>query len=163
VVDNEPHKHIVDAAVMNRAMRVGPRAAITDVRMSAMECKLQGNILDAPQMVRASGGHGFSRDADNGIVQVFATFKHEMAFDSEDSREDPPVIISGTWVLSYKVEDLGSFSDEDLGAFAQVNGMFNAYPFWREFLHSTTGRMGIQPFTAPTLRVETGDEKPSDS
>jgi preprotein translocase subunit SecB len=82
-----------------------------------------------------------------------AAFSFEMAEDTEESRNDPPVAIRAVFALTYKVENLASFSDEELQAFGEINGVLNAWPFWRELVYSTLSRMGMPPVTLPTFRV----------
>ena len=74
-------------------------------------------------------------------------------------QEDPPAdeagsqaIIQATFSLKYKVENLSRFSDAQVNAFGDVNGIYNAWPFWREYVYSTLARMGLKPFTMPVCR-----------
>lgn len=43
--------------------------------------------------------------------------------------------------------------DSFFSAFANVNGMFNAWPYARELVHSTVARMGLPPMILPVYRV----------
>jgi hypothetical protein len=42
--------------------------------------------------------------------------------------------------------------------FAGLNGVFNAWPYFREFLQSATTRMGIPQFVLPVFRVRKAPE-----
>lgn len=44
--------------------------------------------------------------------------------------------------------------DNHLHDFSTINAPMMIWPLWREFLQSTTGRMGLVPIVAPFLRVE---------
>lgn len=45
-------------------------------------------------------------------------------------------------------------------AFSSINAPMMIWAMWREFLQSSTGRMGLTPITAPFLRVEVKEETP---
>jgi hypothetical protein len=56
--------------------------------------------------------------------------------------------------LDYSVSDVGLFghlTDEDRAEFASLNGLYNAWPYLREFCQSASLRMGLQPLVLPTL------------
>ncbi len=48
--------------------------------------------------------------------------------------------------------------DSHLASFAATNAPMAAWPCWRDFLQSATGRMGLVPVTAPFLRVDVRKE-----
>lgn len=54
--------------------------------------------------------------------------------------------------LTYDCPKATDFSPAHLEAFGQANGVFNAWPYWREFVQSTTTRMGLPPLVAPSLK-----------
>ncbi|MGH7786494.1 MAG: hypothetical protein ACRERC_06475 [Candidatus Binatia bacterium] len=56
----------------------------------------------------------------------------------------------------YQIEDAAALqgielTDEVVSAFAQTNGTYNAFPYFREYLQGTCGRLGIPPVIAPAL------------
>jgi hypothetical protein len=55
--------------------------------------------------------------------------------------------------LRYGFPDGLDFAPEELAAFARLNGVFNAWPYFREFLQSATTRMGLPQFVLPVFRV----------
>jgi len=88
------------------------------------------------------------------VIEVHAKFMLR----ATDQEYPPPdeagsqAIIQATFSLKYKVENLSSFSDAQVNAFGDVNGIYNAWPFWREYVYSTLARMGLKPFTMPVCR-----------
>ncbi len=65
---------------------------------------------------------------------------------------EPLLVIKASFTLFYNVESLDQFSDEHLHAFAMTNGIFNAWPYWREFAQNTIARMGLPPIMVPVFR-----------
>ncbi|MEX2141312.1 MAG: hypothetical protein WD894_18750 [Pirellulales bacterium] len=61
------------------------------------------------------------------------------------------ISIQATYVLVYKVEPLVGLSDPEKTEFAQKTGLFHCWPFWREYVHSSTTRMGLPAMRMPLL------------
>lgn len=71
--------------------------------------------------------------------------------------------IVGTFLLQYSIrqhDDRPESIDEsveasstDVVAFANFNATFNAWPYWREFVQSMAGRMGLSGVVVPVLPV----------
>lgn len=139
---------------MIRATKVGPNASIVDIRLIDHSARAHELTDQDPTLKRNRRGSNFVRDEQFGGVRVFVLLGADVAYDTEESKANPPVSVSATYCLSYTVNDLESFDDDDLAAFAEVNGLYNAWPFWRELYYSVTGRMGLRPSALPTLRIK---------
>ena len=61
--------------------------------------------------------------------------------------------IEGRFELSYNIPEGENFSSEDFEAFGEWNAMFNAWPYWRELVQASLGRMSMPPLTVPVFRV----------
>lgn len=82
-----------------------------------------------------------------------------------EADDEPPegLHLVGTFLLQYSIrelEDQPKLTDEpieadagDVVAFANFNATFNAWPYWREFVQSMTGRMGLPGVIIPVLPV----------
>jgi preprotein translocase subunit SecB len=66
---------------------------------------------------------------------------------------EPSLTIEASFALVYSVEALSQFDEKSLHAFAHTSGVFNAWPYWREFVQSTTSRMGFTPVLVPSFRI----------
>lgn len=64
------------------------------------------------------------------------------------------------FILKYRLRPGTSVTAEELEAFAQSNGVFNAQPFWREFLMSSALRAQSTAIIAPVVRVNNGSLPP---
>jgi hypothetical protein len=84
---------------------------------------------------------------------VAAVMRAEVVGDAAGDSENPLVVMNVTFALEYKLESAARFSDEDLAEFARVNGAFNAWPYWREYVQTTSARMSLPPITLPVFRV----------
>lgn len=65
----------------------------------------------------------------------------------------PAVSIRAIYELRYHVPEKLHVSASDLHEFAQTNGIFNAWPFFREFVQSSFERMHLPALTLPVYRL----------
>jgi hypothetical protein len=82
--------------------------------------------------------------------------------------KDPAIEMGISFALEYVLPGASTFEDSVLSEFARVNGTFNAWPYWREYVQTTAARMGLPPLVIPVFRVErskpdSGREAPSDT
>ena len=70
---------------------------------------------------------------------------------------DPPIVvfqIDCVFWVAYKLDEEIIPSQEQIDAFANGNVIYNCWPYLREFVQSTTMRMGHTPPPLPLLRVQ---------
>jgi preprotein translocase subunit SecB len=75
---------------------------------------------------------------------------------STDTSEDKKLVfrVSCTFRVSYGIHETFVPSAEQSKAFLDCYAVFNAWPYVREFVHTTTQRMGISPPPLPFLRID---------
>ncbi len=61
--------------------------------------------------------------------------------------------IEASFALQYQLASLEGLTEEQFKAFAMTNGIYNAWPYWREYVQSTTSRMGLPPIVVPVFRL----------
>ena len=61
------------------------------------------------------------------------------------------VSVKATIELSYKMA--AKFAEDELEAFAKINGIYHAWPYWREFVQSATTRAGLPPLTLHPIQA----------
>jgi len=90
-------------------------------------------------------------DKKNGYVIVTAKFHFE-AF-SESKTQKPVILIDASFLLAYKIENFEGLTQKGFEQFANLNGIYNAWPYWREFVQNTVTRMGLPSLTIPVFRI----------
>ena len=65
----------------------------------------------------------------------------------------PPYTLVARFRLVYRVSSETPPKRGDLEQFAHWNAVFNAWPYWREYLSSTIERAGLPRFVVPVMRV----------
>ncbi len=121
---------------------------------------LHADITQRPE--EASGNHKFSLETSTGAsiidgksAEITVTLQVRIHRDEE---HPPWATVSTTVRLVYAFS--GAVPPKaDLEQFAKVNGIYNAWPYLREIVQSTTTRMGIAPLMLPLFRVGTGPKK----
>jgi preprotein translocase subunit SecB len=79
------------------------------------------------------------------IVQIIFS----LAGDFADGREG--LRINARFGLTYKIKSIKDITDEQVKIVGQTLGLNNAWPYWREFVQSTIGRMGLPPLLLPLI------------
>lgn len=95
-------------------------------------------------------------DETNKLLCILLTLTADL-MGTSNGAEQRLVRCSGKYVLLYSFNVIGGPPPEEKAAFfkafADINAVFNAWPFFRELVHSTLGRMGLQPIALPVYRV----------
>lgn len=87
----------------------------------------------------------------DGTFSVLASLELQVV---ANDQKTPSVTMTATFELRYSVpEELGEITKEELTAFAEVNAVFNAWPYWREYIQSTFVRMNLPPVVLPVFRL----------
>jgi len=96
---------------------------------------------------------GFGKDVESKRLFVRTTFTLTVI---QDAAGEPKSVLSLTasFVLTYTVASFEGIEDENIRGFSAVNGVYNAWPYWREFAQTTTARMGVgKGITVPVFRI----------
>jgi hypothetical protein len=59
--------------------------------------------------------------------------------------------IDAEFLLNYTFKKEIPVSDEIAAAFGKMNGIFNVWPYWREYVQSTIARAGLPPVALPLM------------
>ncbi len=100
---------------------------------------------------------GVSANHDTSQITVRLSFSVVTTKDG-DPELDPLMQIDATFELVYSLESFEGIEDQNLQAFACTNGVYNAWPYWREFVQSTTTRMGLPALVPPVFRFPKAHE-----
>ncbi|MYD71373.1 MAG: hypothetical protein F4W89_11630 [Acidobacteria bacterium] len=85
-------------------------------------------------------------------LEIEVAFRLDVS-NASDQREFQAEI-RAKFELSYQIPADEEFSSEELEAFADINAVFNAWPYWREWVQTSMSRMGMPVMTVPVFRVQ---------
>ena len=69
-------------------------------------------------------------------------------------KPEPVVLVECAYEVDYEVLDGFEPSAGHIKAFKDGNAIFNAWPYFREYLQNNLQRMGLPPLVAPFLRLQ---------
>ena len=73
---------------------------------------------------------------------------------SDDKKPEPVVLVECAYEVDYVLREGFEISSVHVKAFKDGNAIFNAWPYFREYLQNNLQRMGLPPLTAPFLRLQ---------
>jgi hypothetical protein len=131
---------------------------IKSVRLCEVGCRSiawPDEIADAVSVKPSHNALVKKEPEDDGLLVIHANFGLEVR--SQDDDEELQTEIRATFELSYQIPENQNFSSEMFSAFGQINAVFNAWPYWRELVQSSLGRMSMPVLTVPVFRLPQKD------
>ena len=141
------------APAKDPGLLVSDRVEILDVRL--ITCRAEQTpeaATDTPKTFDIQRDVSFELDRNLKLVLVFVDFSL-IAQLKNIPKGDPILQIQGKFLLTYRIRSFRGLSDAAFQQFSEMNGVYNAWPYWREFTQNTTSRMGIEPLTLPVFRI----------
>lgn len=87
-------------------------------------------------------------------VSLLFEFLAPSPFKDEPGDREKQVSIRARIAIEYVPQrDRGQVDEADADVFGKVNGIYNAWPYLREYVQSSLVRMGLPPFELPLLRA----------
>lgn len=104
-------------------------------------------------------GHAFDENSNQftSAVKIHCKGKVEEPSEATTEKGAEAFTVTATYVTETKLtQDFESpeIRNAHLASFAAINAPMMAWPCWRDYLQSATGRMGLVPVTAPFLRID---------
>lgn len=92
--------------------------------------------------------HGFQEETKHlvAVVQFFSKGRFQ-----EQDDEKLLFKVEAAYTVAYVMEGIDTLPKQTIEAFAKMNGVYNCWPYWREFLQSSAVRMGIPAVTLPLI------------
>ena len=76
-----------------------------------------------------------------------------ITFATDFGEQDAPYNVVARFRLTYSVPPGTALTDDEIENFAHWNAVFNAWPYWREYLSSTINRAGLPRFAVPVMKL----------
>lgn len=132
-------------------LMVSDRVELKDVRLISSTCRQTPEATTGKKTYDINYSAKVETDKKKGYVVVIPEFHFE-AFSEAKTRE-PVILIDASFVLAYKINDFKGLTKKGFEQFANLNGIYNAWPYWREFVQSTIVRMGLSSLSIPVFRI----------
>jgi hypothetical protein len=155
-----------------RAARVASIVELTEVSLRRVDTTLHFDRDDVLKDGNWFVGHTHATehryDPEAHHLSVDVNFRMDVrtAPQEEEPASPPPGRSVMSFACGFRLEyDLKQDPDsedreESLTAFAELNGLFNAWPYVRELVQSTTTRMSLPPLVLRVLRLSPSPPPP---
>jgi hypothetical protein len=149
------------AAALQKVGKVAPHMELVRLKMTHGGFAFEASPKGADEAGRFQTTFNASWEAPSER-RVISTIRLELrattptpprAADTEGpSPQSSQFTIKATFELEYVVAEGSAVSKDALDLFARINGVYNSWPYWREFVQSMTARMQVPTLTVPLLR-----------
>jgi hypothetical protein len=147
-------KNVLDAGLL-----VSDRVELKDVRLVSSGCELTPEAMLGKKTFNIDYSTHVQADKKNGYVIVIPKFHFE-AFTGSKAQK-PVIVIDASFVLSYKIDNFEGLTQKAFEQFGNLNGIYNAWPYWREFVQNIIVRMGLPSLSIPVFRIVEAPKKRS--
>lgn len=134
------------------ASQLSSRVQIENVRLLSSIVRLEPSEVKGQVIVTYSLAVEASLDGKHKGVLVFPRFKAKGEVKQKPAPK-PVFTIEAAFLLAYRAGTLKGITKEACAAFGETNGIYNAWPYWREYVQNVTGRMGLPPLIVPLFRI----------
>ncbi len=134
------------------AIKLSEQVQLDDVRLISCKSNQEPCVLAGKNSFSINHFIEVEADKEQSYIFIVANFDFE-AFKEGHEKEDSFAKIKASFLLSYKVESLEGINDKCLTSFGKLNGVYNAWPYWREFVQNMIVRMGLPTLTIPVFRL----------
>lgn len=140
------------------ALRVAKHVELVLVTLRSADIKTDIDPFGMPPVLNLVQGYrcryDISEHADYGRIKIFVDLNFA-AKRSESEDGDDAVNIEATFLLVYAIDPAISLESECLEHFADANGPYNVWPYWRELVQTAASRVGLGGVTVPVFRPMT--------
>lgn len=144
---------------MTDISRIVSVVQIRGIRLLEASCRSLVRASEIPETMHVESSQDAAVDAESAnrgsrVIRV------ALQLEIRDDGDEGSVLaeIRATFELSYAIPEDETFSAEEWEAFAGLNAVFNAWPYWREFVQTSLARMGFPVLTVPVFRVMPRDQ-----
>lgn len=128
---------------------IGQHAILLDLRMvgcnvSFGDANLQAGQVEIGQTINVKS----AQLPEAGDLRFLVTF--ELAARQQDASAH--FTISESIGVMYRVTKTDGLDPDTIQKFGEFFALMHAWPYWREFVQSMCGRMGLPPITVPLMR-----------
>ncbi len=143
------------ATNMERASLVARGVQIESVTLTQVSMEANLDPQEAIQELRL--GQRFrcryeTREAQRDRLFVYVSLLFDASVGLPEPADSPVVDLSATFLATYRIEEAASFPEDALQHFADLNGTYNVWPYWRELVQTFTGRAGLSGIVVPVFK-----------
>ena len=143
---------------MNLAGAVADCVDIEEIKI--VECRTATLILDPLEEgheIQLRSEIAVTTKVKGSTIDVFPKFTVTGRAKNADSSAEDLLRVECKYRVRYQLKPDHNFTPQHFESFGQLNGVYNAWPYWREFVQSATVRMGLPALTLAVFRLPGGE------
>ena len=141
------------SALLMLASQAAPLMSLTQITLIRSELERQPDVPTESE-VQLHSNFGFKTnheyDSEQRTLVVFVQFYTRGKF-TEREEEHELFHLEARYIVAYTHSSTEPIPGPCIEAFAQLNGIYNAWPYFREYLQCSTARMGLPTVTLPLI------------
>lgn len=137
---------------LRKAVSVADRVSLEDVRLIHSRCYLKPSGIKGPYGINIECNVDIQINKEKQIIIVLPCFEL-IAYVVDSKKNEPDFAISASFALTYSINKFEGLDEDNYHSFGEANGVYNAWPYWREFVQNTTSRMGLSSINVPVFRI----------
>ncbi len=130
------------------AAKVASRVEAMDIRIASTNTRHNPLAVLGDSIRFITKSLQYKVDRESAHILVKPHFVLEMDYEGSNDC----LMIEAEFLIIYSVQSLDELSDDNIDAFADKNGLYNCWPYWREYVQSMTARLGVRTTTLPPFR-----------
>jgi hypothetical protein len=149
------------AKLLELASAISKHVQIDSIALARATCQRNPEISELPEEVginyqfKSNGSLTEDRTSIGALVTMRLSGFPKQDSAKPEEGESSIFFIEASFVLGYTLKSMDGVDDVSVDAFCKMNAVYNAWPYWREFVQSTVARMGLPNVTLPVLTVST--------
>lgn len=143
------------ATNLERASLVSRSVEIESVTLTQIEMDADLDPQEVPRELRLRQQFRCryeTRESQRDRLFVYVSLLFDANVAPLELAERRVVELSATFLAVYRIEGPASFPEDALQYFADLNGTYNVWPYWRELVQTFTGRAGLSGIVIPVFK-----------
>ncbi len=137
--------------LLNHAGFVAKVVQVEDIHLVRSAAERNFETDSPPPVIKLGFDVRSTWNRESQRIQVNVNFSFRAFYDESDEVEPPPLFVHVGFVLSYELASDEGMDDQKVDAFGKMNGVYNAWPYIREFVQTTLTRMCLPALALPVL------------
>ena len=146
---DEKNKKLLSLTALNAV--IASRVQIKSIQLLNSKTHFNPALLQEGMEVRYAFQSKVESNKEEKTISVIDHFQLFVQKEGVTNLKDSTVKLSADYLLLYSVSSWDGILDEHLEAFGKMNGIYNGWPYWREFVQSMTTRMGLPALALPVI------------
>ena len=148
-----------EATELGLAIKVSDRVELESIRQLAGIFHLEAINTEGKKSFTIVPKTKVKVDEKNKKIICFVDFTVD-TFIARDKEQKKLAFFESRYVLVYSIKSMEGLTAKNFDAFVKFNGVFNAWPYLREFMQTATSRLALPPLILPTYRYGMEFSKP---